>query len=284
MDLDSDMEYQVVSESDDETGCCGKMKNSLSGIKSQFKVHEEENLNLQSIDKYFVTNNFVSIFVGDVEQPWVLPEKLLCDHSPFFQAALKGGFQESCTKEVRLREANPLGFPLFVQWILTRRLRCPEEHDLYVADVDHCLPLCSVYVLADMLDMKKLAMHAVDQVRRCMSLDTRLPSIEEVTYVYDNTMEGSSMQECFVDEMVVAFLSKDSFADTNREMLWIEAVGANRKFHQDVMDAIKEHTLLEVCSVKECSVHKDRNGVRARRLVLERRKQRQCKGLGIRHV
>jgi hypothetical protein len=83
--------------------------------------------------------------------------------------------------------------------------------------------------------------------------------------------------------MLEVFLIKDSFGVMNRNQGWIQSMGASSEFHAEVMDALKEHTLLSVCEIRECSMHRLRNSVRDRRMLKEKRRLKKLEGKGIRH-
>ncbi|CZR53687.1 uncharacterized protein PAC_03567 [Phialocephala subalpina] len=199
----------------------------------------------------------VSVGTGDAQKTWFLPEQLLCDHSEYFRAAFKGGFEESVAKKINLEEHHHTAFAHFVDWICSGKLECRLQHsnDGRVRDGTHCLSVCGLFVLADIFGMTELAQKTVSQVQQCLSREHRLPSPEEVCFVYENTVNGSSMQASFVDRMTKDYLVRQSFASCNKDMEWVEAVGANCDLHCEVMEKIKEHTLLPDCEWKKCTLN-----------------------------
>lgn len=132
--------------------------------------------------------------------------------------------------------------------------------------------------------MKTLAKEAVGQIRRCMLMSQRLPNPEEVTFVYENTVEWNPLMDLLIEKMVVSYLSAGSSGVANIDMRWVKAVIANSDFHCAVMDALKDHTLLKECNLRKCSVHDDRNGVRERRLIRQRGRGRGKKSRAKRHL
>ena len=59
----------------------------------------------------------IKIYVGAVSEPFVVHESLLIKHSAYFEAALKKGWKEGQTKEVRLVEDSHNAMELFVKWL-----------------------------------------------------------------------------------------------------------------------------------------------------------------------
>lgn len=57
---------------------------------------------------------FATVLVGDEAARFVVHEELLTYHSLYFRAALRGGFAEAADGSVRLQEAHPVVFEIFV--------------------------------------------------------------------------------------------------------------------------------------------------------------------------
>jgi hypothetical protein len=61
----------------------------------------------------------VTVVVGEDEKRVLIHKNLLCGTSSFFQTSCNGQWSESKDKIVRLREADPESFAIYVNWLYT---------------------------------------------------------------------------------------------------------------------------------------------------------------------
>ncbi len=233
-----------------------------------------------------MSSNTVTISAGTHEtlKSWTLSEDLLCDHSPYFRAAFKGSFEERRMKELHFQELDPSGFPHLVDWMYTGKLKCREFHGCRNCDGErecpdhrntHGISFYSLYVLADFLIMPELATKALGKIRTCLGICEWLPSRLIIIYTYNNSGEESPLRKLLVNEFVKAFLIGRDF-DFNERIgaSWTGLVSSDKEFHLSVMAEIKQHTHMEYCSLRNCSIHNRQNGIRERRLQRQLRNRR----------
>ncbi|KAK4495195.1 hypothetical protein PRZ48_013522 [Zasmidium cellare] len=67
----------------------------------------------------FVLGDVVTVVVGkgDKETRFSVHKELLCSSSTFFRAATSGQWKESVDKSIKLREALPFAFRIYVEWL-----------------------------------------------------------------------------------------------------------------------------------------------------------------------
>ncbi|PVH80950.1 hypothetical protein DL98DRAFT_588009 [Cadophora sp. DSE1049] len=226
---------------------------------------------LLKINEYFKSDKTVKVTVGSGEdrQSWFLNEELLCAHSSYFRAAFQGQFQERESKQVNLEELIPTGFALLVDWIHSSAgdISCSKRHGTRGAFVStHDLSWYALYVVADFLDINKLAEKAISQIMSCLEFDHGIPKPGRIKYLYDKSMEESSLREAVVDRVVASFFIISDQDYFYRSMEWTRVVGSQPEFHEEVMDELKNHTSQFDCEIANCSAHSHQNGVKSRRL------------------
>ncbi|RDW92791.1 BTB/POZ domain-containing protein [Aspergillus mulundensis] len=123
--------------------------------------------------------------------------------SDFFDKALSGPWKESKERTVELPEVDPDVFALFVHWFYFKSL--PVGHDDIGAEKDmEYMELAKTYVLGDMLVSSALKNAAIDAiVEKSLTPkadeNTYYPSIEEIQYIYSNTVDGADIRRLMVD-------------------------------------------------------------------------------------
>ncbi|KAF2112096.1 hypothetical protein BDV96DRAFT_602551 [Lophiotrema nucula] len=157
---------------------------------------------------------------------------LWCHYSTFFKAALNGNFSEGVSGKVTLPDDKPDVFQAVYNWINTRRLD-PKEADLHV----HLSyrDACEIWVFADAKGMPLVGNAAIDYLFAKASQNVYSFPYELISYVYANTMVGSSLRRFLVE----LALSRTSFETVK---MWKS--GINNDFLLDLLSAASEKNIV----------------------------------------
>ncbi|KAJ4378442.1 hypothetical protein N0V86_006145 [Didymella sp. IMI 355093] len=148
-----------------------------------------------------------TVIVGSDEVSFTVHEQLLTFYSPFFRAALKGGFAEATRGEVRLKDVNEETFELFVHWLYHQRF--PNKTDdpeflklwyhLDSTTVD-AGALVDLHVFAEEYDVPNLKRQSIDSLfEQLNDEDQGLPSTKAIRYAFDSLDHDSSLCRLLVD-------------------------------------------------------------------------------------
>ena len=133
-------------------------------------------------------NSEVTVLVEEESTKFCLkPEtaETLCAASPFFKAALKGGFRETAEQEVRLPDYNDEAFTIIASW--------PSDRDpLRFKDLEWNL-LCELFVLADYLRISSLKEQLLKSLR-WKRHESRIVPVSS-----DKTYRGSPLRRLWID-------------------------------------------------------------------------------------
>ncbi|KAL8788337.1 MAG: hypothetical protein Q9213_001734 [Squamulea squamosa] len=146
----------------------------------------------------FGENPMVDLKVGAEETLFHVHKGLICDASPFFEAAFTGRFKEN-SGSITLTEDNVNAFEHIVQWLYRRNLGTLSEGKVNKAKNTI---LIEVYILADKYHIVPLQNAIIDQL--CTALKSsddstyRGPRISHVKHVYENTVHGSRLRRFLV--------------------------------------------------------------------------------------
>lgn len=193
----------------------------------------------------------VDIYVGPESTHWPLHERLLCYHSPFFASIFNdknANTRPGQNKSYGLPDEDDLPFEMLVGWLYSRSLRPPREEK----DVG---PLLDLYLLADKLEVEKLASEVVDTIRDFYYSTSTYPGLRRVQYIYSNTSEDNMMREMMVSS-VARYLT---LGDTIPKH-WANALRKNGPLAVDIIRAIQEWHLesRSVPDVRDASADRGR--------------------------
>lgn len=197
-----------------------------------------------------LTKSLVDIYIGTESTHWVLHEKLLCHHSPFFASKFYNKSKPSASsKSFGLPDTEDLPFELFVGWLYSAALRFPEEEK----DIG---PLLDLYFLSEQLQIEKLSTDIVETVRAFYHSNESYPGLRRVQYVYANTEEDNPMREMMVGS-IARFLT---LGDTIPRH-WASALKKNGQLAVDIIRSIQEWHLEErsVPDAREMSLDRGRS-------------------------
>ncbi|KAK4698022.1 hypothetical protein P7C71_g139, partial [Lecanoromycetidae sp. Uapishka_2] len=186
-------------------------------------------LNLLTMNR-LLTTSLVDIYVGPENTHWVLHEKLLCHHSPFFRARFynKEAHESASSKTYGLPDSDDLPFELFVGWLYSRALRYPEAEK----DVG---PLLDLYFLSEQFQIAKLSEDVVETVRAFYHNNESYPGLRRVQYVYANTDEDNIMREMMVNS-IARYLTLSDVIPQH----WENALKKNGQLSVDIIRSIQQ--------------------------------------------
>lgn len=170
----------------------------------------------------------IEVLVGPTEEAFYVHKILLVSRSPFFKAALTGGWKEAKDGIVRLPEADVQSFEWFVYYLYTGQLNLkaiedsafesavelekkeaakanpsPEVHidDFTTAVMRQKLIL--TYGISEMLQCDILQNLVMDAFIRSLSLEKHyLPDAGTVCLIFDSTQVHSPLRRLVVDSFV----------------------------------------------------------------------------------
>ena len=176
-----------------------------------------------------LTNSLVDIYVGENSTHWILHEKLLCYHSPFFASKFYDSkSSSSSSKTYGFADTEDLPFELFVGWLYSKALRYPEEE----RDIG---PLLDLYFLSEKLQITRLGEDVVETCRAFYHNNETYPGLRRVQYVYANTEEDSPMREMMVSSIARLLTLADAIPPH-----WEKALKRNGQLAVDIIRAIQE--------------------------------------------
>ena len=121
-------------------------------------------------------------------------KELLCNIAPYFDAALKGSFQEAQEQTIEMPDEDAEVFEYFQLWAYTDCVVTETETE---KDVTPML-LIKLYVFAEARCIPRLQNAALDVL--IVRMTTKIP-VGHLKFVYANTAENSSLRRLFVDQM-----------------------------------------------------------------------------------
>ncbi|KAJ4312095.1 hypothetical protein N0V94_007616 [Neodidymelliopsis sp. IMI 364377] len=178
-----------------------------------------------------LSRSMVDIYVGEENTHWILHEKLLCHHSPFFRKIFYA--KGSNTQSFGLPEEDDNAFKTFVGWLYSSSLPVPrEEADLGV--------LFDLYLMAEKFQIPNLIADVLQVVREWYKFSDSYPGLRRVQYIYANTEEGSPMRH-----MLVHSIARMMVLEKGLPAHWDKALRKNGQLAVDIIRAIQDWRLDE---------------------------------------
>ncbi|KAH8701203.1 hypothetical protein GQ44DRAFT_65215 [Phaeosphaeriaceae sp. PMI808] len=173
----------------------------------------------------------VDIYIGTENTHWILHEKLLCHHSPFFRRVFYA--KNTTTKSFGLPEEEDAPFKTFVGWLYSSSLPVPrEEADLGL--------MFDLYLMAEKFQIPNLVADVLQVVREWYKYSDSYPGLRRVQYVYANTEEGSPMRH-----MLVHAVARFMVIEKGIPAHWDKALRKNGQLAVDIIKAIQDWRLDE---------------------------------------
>ncbi|KAF2435921.1 hypothetical protein EJ08DRAFT_692493 [Tothia fuscella] len=143
-------------------------------------------------------DELVTIEVSPEKKLFQIHKGLICHHSEYFRGAFKGGFKESESKLVTLKEeVDHLAFQAFYQWLYTGKIRDDEDEISWEASRD-CQFLFNTYIFGDAHGIPDFQNTIVDRMYTSFMDKSAIP----VTYIknlYEHTTKGDNLRRFLVD-------------------------------------------------------------------------------------
>ncbi|KAF2731399.1 hypothetical protein EJ04DRAFT_10233 [Polyplosphaeria fusca] len=173
----------------------------------------------------------VDLYVGTENTHWILHEKLLCYHSPFFRRIFYS--KSNTSKSFGLPDEEDFPFKTFVGWLYSYSLPVPrEESDLGVQ--------FDLYLLAEKLEIPRLIQDVLANVREWYKYSDSYPGLRRVQYIYANTEDGSPMRH-----MLVHAVARLMVLEKGIPKHWDKALRKNGQLAVDIITAIQAWRLEE---------------------------------------
>jgi hypothetical protein len=171
----------------------------------------------------------VDIYVGTENTHWILHEKLLCHHSPFFRRIFYA--KNSNTSSYGLPDEEDATFKTFVGWLYSSSLPVPrEEADLGL--------MFDLYLMAEKFQIPNLVADVLQVTREWYKYSDTYPGLRRVQYVYANTEEGSPMRH-----MLVHAVARFMVTEKGIPAHWDKALRKNGQLAVDIILAIQDWRL-----------------------------------------
>lgn len=174
----------------------------------------------------------VKVFVGPKRKLWHLNEDLLCDRSPYFKAAFKGGFAEATAKESYLEDADPEAFGLLVDWVYGRTLH-PVRETLWPALTNQLLLLLKLYNIADFLGIEVLMNLSLDLYSCSLKHDYPLPGVSHLLYASNHLAATSQARKLVIYSIALHLTTYDKSSP------YLTALENNAEIAPDVIKAMR---------------------------------------------
>jgi len=171
----------------------------------------------------------VDIYVGTENTHWILHEKLLCHHSPFFRRIFYA--KNNNSKTFGLPDEEDAPFKTFVGWLYSASLPVPrEESDLGL--------MFDLYLMAEKFQIPNLIADVLQVVREWYKFSDTYPGLRRVQYIYANTEEGSPMRH-----MLVHAVARFMVIEKGIPAHWDKALRKNGQLAVDIIRAIQDWRL-----------------------------------------
>ncbi|KAI9701544.1 MAG: hypothetical protein M1836_001600 [Candelina mexicana] len=158
------------------------LKRSVNSLEAKQPTFEE-----------LYTKEVVCILVGPEKKEFRIHKGLLCHESPYFRAALTGGFGEAHEGQVELPEDNTYEFGVFYKWIYTSKI--------FRDDISSAVKIAKLYIFADKRTIPNLKNLCINTLRDICTSESKNcdPALE---FIYENTLPGSALRKFALDSSV----------------------------------------------------------------------------------
>ena len=151
------------------------------------------------------------ITVGSTATPFVVHRALLTQHSPFFAAALDGGFHEGIEKTVHLPDVEAKYFEHVVLWMYTGTL---EDRNFFFKDGKPTyFTLLDLYAVADQLDIEGMRNAVVDLIAALAESTNSVPTPSDTYILYEGIRSNAPARALILD--LFAFKKTDNLIATH---------------------------------------------------------------------
>ena len=146
----------------------------------------------------------MTLVVGAAKNKFYIHRDLLCEASPFFNAAFRGdgNFQESQTQSMDLEEDDVEVFAVITQWMYTKACNLPDicaEKEVGGSE-PYFMRVATVYAAAEKYGIVMLKNALVDSLFSAAQSQPRPrhPTLKVIGYIYSTTPPGSPLRKLMV--------------------------------------------------------------------------------------
>lgn len=134
-------------------------------------------------------DTIIYVNVGPTQERFGIHKSLLCHHSSYFKAALEGGFEESETQVINLKDEDPKVFWGFNEWLYSGTV----AHQRYATN-EKWSALLDLYVFAEKRIVPKLQNALIDaMINLCGEIESYPKT--EIHLAWVNTATSSPLHE-----------------------------------------------------------------------------------------
>ena len=150
----------------------------------------------------------VLILVGQEKTQFHLHKGLLCKASPYFRAALEGGFKEADLQTIEWPEEHATIVKLFQFWLYSGSVSLLPEDEAMLWET-----LVGLYVFAERHDLPTLENSVIDYIIRKIEQQKSKLRFVAVSQSYDTIRPQAPLRRLIVDLVVAAFLELKDYRD-----------------------------------------------------------------------
>ncbi|KAF2840331.1 hypothetical protein M501DRAFT_1015391 [Patellaria atrata CBS 101060] len=181
-----------------------------------------------------LTHSMVDLYVGPENTRYILHERLLCYHSPFFRKVFYSPSRKATdSKAFGLPDEDETPFKIFVGWLYSDSIRSPKaEKDLG--------DLFDLYLMAEKWGIENLIRDVLRIIRDFYRETKTYPGLRRVQYIYANTDDSSPMRH-----LLVSSIARMMTIGEGIPMHWDKALKKNGQLAVDIIRAIQGWRLEE---------------------------------------
>ncbi|KAI8934367.1 hypothetical protein NX059_009102 [Plenodomus lindquistii] len=197
------------------------------------------------------------VLVGKNRAVFHIHQDLLTHHSPFFRAALTGGFEEAQKNEVVLSDTGVNTFEIFVHWLYYGRFPTIEDNEAlfqrWSCGSSDSELLIKIYIFCEKYNAPQLKRLAMDKLFYWVTGSGEchdLPSDAEVGYAFGNLSEESGLCRFIVD-VHCHFANAGVWDLTKQDLPLAFLTGVLRRYSAYAFGKIGWDDYLNVCDYHE---------------------------------
>jgi hypothetical protein len=145
--------------------------------------------------------------VGEAEaqQKFEIHKGLLIHYSGYFRNALKDAWAEGTDKTVKLPGEYQDAFEIFYNWLYTRTMYTPTDKGEIPLGYRS---IVESYVFGDAHQIPEFSNAALNTLVQKIDQEALFP-VEELEYIYENTLPDSLLRKYLTDDVVACYLFDD---------------------------------------------------------------------------
>lgn len=150
----------------------------------------------------FDTHITIEVGTGEDKRTFRVFKGVLCFYSGYFNAALNGRFIEAQQHAVKLETEDPKIFDMFRHWIHNR---CFFESTLAPSRLLSFRLIAGLWIFGDAHEVPMLQNEVVNVMIQKIQESLSFPSIDDLIYINENTVESSTLRSLLADILLVLY-------------------------------------------------------------------------------